>query len=126
MFEIESSRVALQKVPQGPVADFAQQMIDDHTAAGEKMMAAAQQDGVTPPAAMTEAHQSKLDQLAALDAQAFESAYITAQAAAHQEAVALFTAYSTEGQDGALRTFAAETLPTLQEHEREISELAAR
>src|SRR5690349_10191595 len=41
MFEIESSKLALQKASLQPTKDFAQHMIDDHTKAGEEMRAAA-------------------------------------------------------------------------------------
>jgi len=44
---------------------FAQRMIDDHTAAGEKMKAAAESDSVAPPDAMAQGDQAKYDQLAA-------------------------------------------------------------
>ena len=43
--------------------------------------------------------------------------------AAHDEAVTLFEQFSTEGEESALRDFAAETLPTLKEHQTEIHEM---
>lgn len=38
MFEIESSKLALETSQTQEVQEFAQQMIDDHTMAGEKMI----------------------------------------------------------------------------------------
>lgn len=125
MFEIESSQLALDRAPDGHIAAFAQQMIEDHSMAADRLATAAEADGITAPAEMTEAHQAKLDALAASEGAAFEAAYITAQAAAHQEAIALFTAFAATDQDSALHTFATETLPVLQQHERGVSELAA-
>ena len=43
---------------------------------------------------------------------------------AHDQAVALFKTFSTQGQESALREFAAETLPVLQEHQSMVHELA--
>jgi putative membrane protein len=105
------------------VVAFADMMIADHTLAGDKK-AAAESDGVTVPTAMTEKHQSQLDQLQAAEEGAFDEAYIAAQVAAHDEAVALFEGFSTQGEESALRGFAAETLPTLQQHQTHAHELA--
>ena len=38
------------------------------------------------------------------------------QTAAHADAVALFSGYATNGAEGALKDFAAQTLPTLKTH----------
>lgn len=123
-FEIESSRVALEKSTNDQVLAFAQHMIDDHTKAGQDMMAAAQSDGITPATALQPHHQSQLDELTGLEDEAFDEAYLAAQVAAHDEAVALFEAFSTNGEESALKSFAAETLPTLQEHRAEVGTLA--
>jgi putative membrane protein len=123
MFEIESSELALEQATTDEVRQFAQQMIDDHTLAGEKMKAAADEDGITPPTTMAEKEQSQLEELQAAEGAAFEEAYLTAQVAAHDEAVELFGSFAENGEDSALRTFAAETLPTLQEHQTAVHDL---
>ena len=46
MFEVETSKVALEKSTRDDVKQFAQQMIDDHGKAGEELKAAA----IVPPA----------------------------------------------------------------------------
>ena len=124
MFEIESSELALDKASSDDAKAFAQQMIDDHTAAGEKMKAAAEGDGVVPPAAMAEKEQAQLEKLQSAEGEAFDEAYLAAQVAAHDEAVALFTSFSESGQESALRSFAAETLPALEEHQSAVRDLA--
>jgi putative membrane protein len=124
MFEIESSEIALDKATNDAVRQFAQQMVDDHTAAGEKMKAAAEADGVTPPAGLAEKEQAELEKLQAAEGADFDAAYVLAQVAAHDEAVALFQSFSENGQESALRGFAAETLPTLEEHRSMVDDLA--
>ena len=126
MFEIESSRLALEKAASEEVKSFAQHMIDDHGKAGDEMMAAAQDDGITPAPGLQPAHQAKLDELSALDGEAFDAAYIMAQVAAHDEAIALFEGFSSNGDDSALKAFAANTLPTLQQHREEIGGTAGQ
>lgn len=123
MFEIQSSELALQETQDEDVRAFAQQMIEDHTLAGDKMKAAAETDGVKPPEAMLPEQQSQLDTLKSNEGEAFDQAYLDAQTAAHDEAVALFEQFSTEGEESALRDFAAETLPTLKKHQSEIHEM---
>lgn len=125
-FEIESSELALDKASNDDVKAFAQHMIDDHTAAGEKMKAAAATDGVTPPTAMAAKDQAALETLQATDDSGFDAAYLAAQVTAHDEAVALFKSFSTSGQESALKSFAAETLPTLEEHQNAVHALAGK
>lgn len=125
MFEIQSSELALEMSQNADVQAFAEQMVTDHTAAGEEMMAAAETDGITPASAMNEQHQAQYDELAAADEASFDQAYIDAQVMAHDEAIALFEGFSTEGEEGALRDFATQTLPTLQEHREHLNEMGA-
>jgi len=124
-FEIESSQMALDKTQTPDVRAFAEQMIADHTAAGEKFTAAAASDGVAAPTALMPDHQAQIDALGQTAADSFDQAYLGAQVAAHTEAVELFDAYSQQGEAGALKTFAAETLPTLQSHLTHVEGLAA-
>jgi putative membrane protein len=117
MFEIESSKVALEKATSDDVKTFAQKMVDDHTKAGEEMKTAADsQGGITVPTELDDAHQQMLDQLNGASGDDFDQMYIQMQTDAHKQAVALFDAYSKNGEDGALKDFAGKTLPTLQEH----------
>jgi putative membrane protein len=124
MFEIRSSELAIDRASNEDVKLFAQQMITDHTAASEKLMAAAQQDGITPSDQMAPHHQNMLDGLTSADGEASDAAYVEAQVAAHEEAVALFEAYVADGPEGALKAFATETLPTLILHHEHVSALA--
>ncbi|WP_309084290.1 DUF4142 domain-containing protein [Chelativorans sp.] len=115
LLEIESSRIALEKSQSEEVRQFAQHMIDDHTATSQALTQAAQADGVTNvPQALTGQHQQMVTQLQGLPAEQFDAAYIQMQVGAHQQAVALFQSYSQ--QEGALGDFAETTLPKLQEH----------
>lgn len=124
-FEIESSQLALGRSQDEDVLAFAEQMIADHTAAAEQMTAAAEQDGITPATGMMDRHQEMLDSLNAAEDGQFDGAYIDAQIAAHEEAVALFDGYATNGEEGALKTFASETLPILEQHREHIRSIGS-
>lgn len=122
MFEVESSRLALEKAQDQKVRDFAQKMIDDHTRAGERMMQVAQEAGMQPPTTMMPEDKQQLDRLSQV--QDFDRAYMQAQVAAHEKAVALFQGFAQNGQEGPLRNFAQETLPTLEQHLASVRQLA--
>lgn len=126
MFEIESSKVALEKATQPETKTFAQHMIDDHSKAGEEMKVAADAEGMKMPAALDEKHQKKVDLLGGSTGDSFDKSYLAEQLLAHEEAVALFTGYSTNGAPGVLKEFAAKTLPTLKSHLDEVKKLTSK
>ncbi|WP_431298198.1 DUF4142 domain-containing protein [Tabrizicola sp. BL-A-41-H6] len=124
LFEIQSSQIALEKAQSEEVRAFAEKMIADHTAAGERMMAAATEEGLTATEALMPDHQAQLDNLTSSEPADFDAAYLGAQLAAHTEAVDLFEGYSNQGPGGPLKTFATETLPKLKDHLAEVGPLS--
>ncbi len=124
MFEIQSSELALEKAQSDEVKEFAQQMIDDHTKASEELKAAAEQDGATVPAEMNEQHATQLEELNGAAEDGFDAAYIQAQVAAHEEAVALMTDYAENGEEGALKAHAEKTAPIIQQHLEHVQQIA--
>jgi putative membrane protein len=115
LFEIESSRLALQRSRNQEVRRFAQQMIRDHNLASRRMATAVRRAGLpaSRPAMMPKHQQMLATVEGAAD---FDAAYVNAQLMAHQEAVALFSSYSSGGDVPQLTNFAGATLPTLQMH----------
>lgn len=128
MFEIESSKAALQKAKSAEVKHFAQKMIEDHTKAAKQMMATVQKSGgkLAMPMKMDPKHAGMMSTLDAGAAASFEKQYVMAQVQAHDEAVMLFSAYATGGDDPALKAFAAKTLPVLQQHQRMIHSISQK
>ena len=121
MFEIKTSELAVKTSKNADVLAFAKMMVKDHTAAGKAFeTAVAATSGLTPPVALDEDHQKKLDDLATKTGTDFDKAYVDIQQSAHSEAVNLFEDYSKNGKDTALQTFATNTLPTLQAHKDKI------
>ncbi len=117
MFEIESSRLALEKSQSDEVKRFAQHMIDDHTKATAELKAAL---AAGPKTAMPERldpkHERMLEELRAASGTQFNALYIQQQAAAHEESIGLFQGYAENGETGPVKDFAAKTLPTLEMH----------
>ncbi|HYZ62927.1 MAG TPA: DUF4142 domain-containing protein [Acetobacteraceae bacterium] len=115
MFEIQSSRLALQRSRNPGVRAFAERMIADHTKSSQQLAAMAQAKGVVLPTALDPEQQRMI---AAMEntRRSFDQEYIRQQVAGHQVAQ---TAYQTEinsGYDADLRGFAQATLPIVQDH----------
>lgn len=127
MFEIESSKLALEKTQNAQVKSFARQMIKDHQKAGDQLKKAvgeAKMQGAAIPTSLDEKHHKKLDKLKSKSGEEFDEAYVDIQEDAHDKAVRLFKHYSNdENQAGPIKTFAANTLPTLKQHEKRSDDL---
>ena len=70
----------------------------------------------TLPTSLDAEHQKMLDDLKAKNGNEFDRSYDQIQLKAHQDAVALFEAYSKTGDNPELKSWAATILPHLKEH----------
>ncbi|MBZ9676162.1 DUF4142 domain-containing protein [Mesorhizobium sp. ES1-1] len=123
MFEIRSSELALQKSHTSAVKEFARMMIKDHTKSSKQLMAAAKKDDVAVAPEMTSKHASLLKALGNDNSEAFDDAYVQAQLAAHQEALALMTSYAKGGEAKDLKAHAKKTAPIIREHFKHAKQL---
>lgn len=126
LFEVESSKLALDRSQNATVKTFAKGMVDDHSAAGVKLADAVDQaKQARPPLKLDARHQAILDDLAAKKGADFDKLYVEAQHKAHVEAVALFESYAATGEDSRLKALAGELLPKLKDHLARIDKIAA-
>lgn len=118
MFEIESSRIALEKTKSPEVKQFAQMMIDGHSKTAAEMKSALASAGieVTLPAALDERRQEMITELRGKSATEFDTAYLDQQTKAHTESLDLHRAYADAGDTAPLKAFAAKTAPIVQQH----------
>jgi len=121
MFEIQSSQLALNKVQDKRLRDFAQRMITDHTQATEKLKAAAQ--GQTVPTTLDQEHAQMLQKVQQAQGDDFNRQYAQLQLDRHQKTVALFESYAQNGDNAQLKQFAQQTLPTLRDHLQQITQI---
>ncbi|MGE3623553.1 MAG: DUF4142 domain-containing protein [Bdellovibrionales bacterium] len=126
-FELESSRMALQKTKNDEIKEFAQQMVNDHTETATKLkttLSLPDAEVPMPNNKLDAKHENILKTLRETSpGQAFDKKYIQAQKEAHNEAIALFKTYAENGDNSPLKSFATETLPTLEEHRKMIPEI---
>jgi putative membrane protein len=124
MFEIESSKLALERSKSGAVKAFAQRMVDDHSAAAVKFKEAVLDSKLTmPPDKLDARRQALMAELAGKQDADFDKAYIDAQFEAHVETVDLFKGYAQGGEDSRMRAFAADLLPALEAHLEHVSKM---
>jgi putative membrane protein len=118
MYEIESSRLALEKSQSPGIKKYAQQMIDDHTATSSQMKAMLTKAGVTvtPPTALDDRRRGMIDNLRAASAADFDRTYVDQQTMAHQEAVTLHSGFAEDGDNPQLKQFATTTAPKVRHH----------
>jgi predicted outer membrane protein/sporulation protein YlmC with PRC-barrel domain len=121
MFEIQSSQLALTKTQDNLIHNFAQHMIQDHTAASEKLKTAAQ--GQTVPTTLDQEHAQMLQQLQQASGNDFNRSYVQMQFDGHQKAVTLFESYAQDGDNAQLKQFAQQTVPALREHFQQITQI---
>lgn len=114
--EILASRLAATQAQSAKVKSFAVTMISDHGKANEELKTIAQKDGYTLSSTPTQDEEANLAKLQSLHGKDFDTAYAAMMLKDHREAVSLFQSESTSGNDGDLKSFATQTLPTLQHH----------
>jgi putative membrane protein len=125
MFEIETSKLAVQKSQNNGVRQFAQKMIDEHTKMSQQVKSAAMQDQVAAgaPSQLDRPKTQQLDDLKKLNGAAFDKKYVEIQVKAHQEAAKLFETYAKSGEDANLKKTVNEGLPHIKHHLQEAQAL---
>ena len=118
MFEIEAGKLVAKRSTNPDVKKFAAAMVKAHTKTTEDLKAAIAASGaaLTPPTALPEDLQGKLDDLTKADDKDFDKKYADSQVDAHQAALNLLQRYAQDGDTPAIKAFAAATAPAVQEH----------
>ncbi len=116
MAEIQMGQLADQNSSSPRVKAFADQMIKDHTAGDAQLKQIATAKGAVMPAGPNDDQQKMMATLQGEKGRKFDHDYVAGQIAGHQ---AMLEAYQTEaasGTDTDLKSFAAQTVPIVQQH----------
>jgi putative membrane protein len=116
MAEVNAGKLAARKAQSQQVKDFANRMVSDHGAAGNRLAALIKSSKLGRPADLDKDHKVMLDQLGKVDGRAFDAAYIRGQVADHQRTAQLYEWIIDNGQDSRLVSYAMETLPVVFRH----------
>ncbi len=119
LFEIQTSKLALQRSKNPEIREFATHMIHDHEKAAAELKRVAMKDHIRVPTTLNHDMKGKYKDLAR-KGDDFDKKYVHLQVDAHNDAVNLFSDYSQHGEDARLKDFATQTLPALQSHQSDI------
>jgi putative membrane protein len=122
--EVQLGKLAVEHAASPDVKQFGQRMVQDHSKANQELMALVKTKAISVPTALDQKHQKAAARLAKLHGAAFDRAYLQQMVKDHEEDVQLFSTQAKQGKDPELKAFAADTLPTLEEHLRMVRNLA--
>ncbi len=127
--DIETARLALDKSTNEAVTGFAQSMADDHAAVNEQALQLVGKLGVTPEdnatsQSLAAAAEARRAELAALEGEAFDRAYIEHEVAYHNQVnEALETLLIPSAQNAELKSFLETGLKLFQGHQQHAEQL---
>jgi putative membrane protein len=114
--EVELGKLAGTKAASQPVREFAQHMIDDHGKSGDQVRKLARGINANIPKELDPEHQTVRAKLEKASGKDFDIAYISSMVQDHQRTANLLQWQISNGQNEALKKYAADTLPDVMEH----------
>jgi putative membrane protein len=118
MYEVAAGKIAIQRAQSPEIKEFAAKMIQAHTMTTDKLkdIIASNNINVAPPRHVDDRRQGMLDDLRGAKAADFDPRYIAQQVAAHKEADILMSGYAKNGDNAAIKDFAAATDKAVKMH----------
>ncbi len=118
MYEIAAGQLAAERGRSTEVKAFGRQMVEAHTGTSKTLqgLVASNKVNVKAPTALDSRRQGMLDNLKGASAADFDHRYMVQQVAAHREARALMEGYAKDGDNTAIKQFAAKTVPDIRMH----------
>jgi putative membrane protein len=114
--EVELGKLASDKASNEQVKQFGQKMVDDHGKANDQLKSLAQTKNIMLPTDLSPKDKALRDRLAKLSGPAFDRAYMRAMVTDHTKDVNEFRMESKSGADPDVKSWASNTLPTLETH----------
>ena len=114
--EVKLGQLAEDKGTSQAVKDFGKRMVTDHSKADNSLDAAASKDKITIPSEMSTRDQAVYNRLSKLSGEAFDRAYARDMVRDHIADIAAFRHEANDGKDTSIKSFASQTLPTLEDH----------
>jgi|SRR5690242_3723714 putative membrane protein len=114
--EVKLGQLAQERGSNPAVKNFGRQMVQDHSKANDELKQASSKENIELPSEAAKSDQSTYDRLSKLSGDAFDRAYARDMVKDHSKDVAEFQKEAKNGRDESIKNFAAQTLPTLQNH----------
>ena len=118
LYEVAAGKIAREKGQSEAVKEFGRHMVEAHSKLREELKGIVQSENlkVKLPARLDDNRRTMIEALNEAKPEDFDKTYGKQQVKAHAKAVELFDAYAEEGDNAALKQFAANTLPTIKQH----------
>lgn len=113
--EVQLGRMAMENSTNQMVRQFGEEMVRDHQKASDELSQILDKKGVAIPMSET-IDTNMVNRLQGLKGEDFDRAYMKHMVKDHKTDVAAFKKEVADGDDSELKTWAAQTLPVLQEH----------
>jgi putative membrane protein len=126
MAEVELGKLATEKASSDDVKKFGQRMVDDHTKAADQLKQVASSEGIQLPRGLSAKDKMTEERLSKLSGEQFDKAYMADMVKDHTQDVTEFQHESHSGKDAAVKNFASQTLPTLEDHLKQAKEIAPK
>ncbi len=121
--EVQLGKLASKRGTSNAVKRYAQRMVKDHTPVNNRLKQLAAKKGVTLPTTLNSTNKQVQQRLSKLSGATFDREYLNQMLEDHQNDVSAFQTEAQQGQDPDVKAFAAQTLPTLQQHLQQVSSL---
>jgi putative membrane protein len=116
MAEVKLGQLAEEKGSSPAVKNFGRRMVQDHSKANNELKDVTSKENIPLPNEMDKSDQATYDRLSKLSGDAFDRAYARDMVKDHSKDVSEFQEEAKNGKDESIKNFAAQTLPTLQNH----------
>src|SRR5262245_4063880 len=116
LYEIEAGKIASEKGQSEAVKQFAEHMIEAHSKTSKELRAIeeAEKLGVALPGRLSKRYHTMTEALKAAKPEDFDKVYAAQQVKAHKRAFDFYEEYAEDGDNAALKQFAANVLPTIK------------
>jgi putative membrane protein len=126
MMEVELGKVAQEKGVSKRVKDFGAMMVQDHSAADDKLKNIAGMLNISLPDSVSDDTRKDIDKLKMKKGKDFDKAYIDMMLDDHKKDIAEFRKCADNCSDSSIRSFASTTLPVLEKHLDSIQAIAGK
>jgi putative membrane protein len=116
LMEVELGKIAAQRASSSDVKEFGQRMVTDHTKANDELKDLASRKNVTLHEGLDAKQQAEVSRLSKLSGHEFDQSYMKTMTTDHEHDVAAFKKAASSSPDADVKSFASQTLPTLEDH----------
>jgi putative membrane protein len=121
--EVELGNVAQQNASSEAVKQFGQRMVQDHSKAGKELERLVSKKGIVLSKTVDEDQRTDAVKFSKLSGSNFDRAYMREMVDDHKKTLEEFQRQADSAQDPDVRSFAANSLPNLQDHLRQAQEV---